>query len=170
MGGQIFLTLFFGLFLAIGVGILGLGVNSNYQSRLAGSWPTASGKIISSDFHTNYDSDGDTYAAKVRYTYEVMGRELTGDKIAFGYMASSGESLHRAIYQALPVNTQIAVRYDPANPERAVLAYGSNSSIVFLLIFGAVWTMFTLGMIAMFWLSDKGAASLIDTMIIYQRG
>ena len=39
-----------------------------------------------------------------------------------------------------------------------------------LLIFGAVWTMFTLGMIAMFWLSDKGAASLIDTMIIYQRG
>ena len=55
-------------------------------------------------------------------------------------------------------------------PERAVLAYGSNSSIVFLLIFGAVWTMFTLGMIAMFWLSDKGAASLIDTMIIYQRG
>ncbi|HRX38868.1 MAG: DUF3592 domain-containing protein [Parvularculaceae bacterium] len=170
MGGQVFLALFFGLFLAIGVGILGFGANALYQSRLAQSWPTASGKIVSSDFQVNSDSDSDTYAAKVRYSYEVMGRVLTGERIAFGYTASSGESFHRDIYNALPVNTQVAVRYDPANPERAVLAYGMNQSIVFLLIFGAVWTMFTVGMIAMFWLSGQGGGSLLDNIIIYQRG
>ena len=171
MGGSVFLTLFFGLFLAVGVGILGFGVRSLHMSKQAEHWPTAQGTIISSDFEVSTDDEGSTtYRTKLTYDYNANGRMVTGEKIAFGYSGSSSENFHRDIYSALPISSQVAVRYDPADPERAVLSFGTNQSIKFLMIFGAVWTMFTLGMISMFWLSSQGATTLLDNMIIYSKG
>ncbi|MEO1242907.1 MAG: DUF3592 domain-containing protein [Pseudomonadota bacterium] len=170
MGGSIFLTLFFGLFLAVGVGILGFGLRALHMSKQAEHWPTVSGTVMSSDFEVSHDDDGTTYRTKLSYAYNVMGRELTGKKIAFGYSGSSSEKFHRDIYNALPVNSQVAVRYDPNKPERAVLSFGTNQSIKFLMIFGAVWTMFTLGMMAMFWMNGQGATTLLQNMIVYSKG
>jgi len=169
MGGSMFLTLFFALFIAIGVGILGFGLRSLYMSNQAAGWPTVPGRIISSDFDVSSDEDGTTYRTDLAYTYSAMGREITGKKIAFGYSGSSSQSFHRAVYNALPVDTEVAVRYSPSNPERAVLTFGINQSIIFLIIFGAVWTMFTLGIGSMFWLSAQGAGNIVDNMIIYSR-
>ena len=170
MGGSIFLTLFFGLFLLIGLAVLGYGARSYYFSSQAEHWPTTPGRITASDFVVNSDSDGATYRAKVEYTYRPDHIERTGTNIAFGYTASSGEAYHREIYKALPVGTQVAVRYDPSKPDRAALSYGVNKSIIFMLIFGGVWTFFTLGMAAMFTISESGAGSLLSNMIIYSTG
>ena len=170
MGGSLFLTLFFGLFLAVGVGILGYGLHSMTMAQQAASWPTVQGTITASNFEVDYDSEGDTYKTKVSYTYNVMGRELTGKRIAFGYSGSSSEKFHRDIHNALPVNTSVGVRYDPSDPTRAVLSFGVNQSIKFLLLFGAVWTMFTLGMAAILWMSGQGADVLLGNMVIYSRG
>ncbi len=170
MGGSIFLTLFFGLFLAVGVGILGYGVRSYHFGKQAEQWPITPGTITASDFTVNSDDDGTTYAAKIAYIYNPDGVERAGKTIAFGYSGSSGESYHREIYKALPIGAQVAVRYDPNKPDRAVLSHGVNRSIIFLLIFGAVWTMFTLGMMSMTMLSDSGANMLLDNMIIYSSG
>ncbi len=169
MGGSIFLTLFFGLFLAVGFGILGWGLNALNMSRQAEHWPTTPGTVTASDFIVDSDSEGATYRTKVSYTYNALGREIAGDKIAFGYSGSSSEKFHRDIYNALPAGAQVAVRYDPSKPERAVLSFGVNQSIKFLLIFGAVWTMFTLGMVAMFWLGGQGATTLLENMVVYSR-
>ena len=98
-----------------------------------------------------------------------MGRDLTNDKIAFGYSGSSSERFHRDIYEALSVGAQVGVRYDPERPERSVLSFGLNQSIKFLLIFGGIWTVFTLGMAAMFWMGGQGADALLSNMIIYSR-
>lgn len=171
MGGSVFLTLFFGLFLAIGLAILGFGLRSLHLTRQAEHWPTVQGTVISSDFDSNTDSDGDTtYRAEITYAYNVLGRDYAGEKIAFGYSGSSSYNFHHDIYDALPDGAEVAVRYDPQRPERAVLSFGLNQSIMFLLIFGAVWTVFTLGMVAMFWLSGQGAGGLLDNMVIYSRG
>lgn len=170
MGGSLFLTLFFGLFVAVGVGILGYGLYAMHMSNQAASWPTAQGTITASNFEIDSDSEGTTYRTKVTYTYNALGRELTGERIAFGYSGSSSKAFHRDVHQALPVNTSVAVRYDPENPERAALSYGINQSIKFLILFGAVWTIFVFGMIAMFWMSGQGASTLLQNMVIYARG
>lgn len=169
MGGSVFLTLFFALFLAVGLAILGFGLRSLHLTRQAEHWPTVPGTVVSSDFETNTSDDSTTYNAKVRYTYNALGREITGEKIAFGYTGSSSRGFHMEIYEALPEGAQVAVRYDPQKPERAVLSFGVNQSIMFMLIFGLVWTIFTLGMMAMFWLGGQGAGTLLDNMIIYSR-
>lgn len=167
MGDSIFLTLFFGLFIAVGVGIFGYGAYSWSLANRAGQWPTTPGRIVSSDFVVDSDSDGVTYRARLTYAYDAGGGEITGEKIAFGYAGSSSRQFHRDIYDALPVGAQVAVRYDPADPARAVLSFGVNQSIKFLIIFGAVWTMFTLGLMTMVWLSGQGATTLMQNMIIY---
>ena len=170
MGGSIFLTLFFGLFFAIGFGILGFGVRSMHMSQQAAQWPTVPGQILSSDFSVSSDDDGTTYSTDLSYSYNVDGRDYTNKKIAFGYAGSSSHQFHRNIYDALPVNSQVAVRYDPSNPERAVLSFGIHQSIMFLLLFGATWTLFTAGMAAMFWLSSQNTGGLVENMIIFSRG
>lgn len=170
MGGSVFLTLFFGLFVAIGIGILGYGFHALNQAQQAAHWPTVEGRITASDFEIDSDSDGTTYRTRVAYDYNAMGRVMTGKTIAFGYAGSSSEKFHRDVYNALPVNTQVAVRYDPSNPERSVLSFGVNNSIIFMIIFGAVWTFFTFGLIAIFWLGGQGADKLLANMIIYSRG
>jgi len=118
----------------------------------------------------NSDSDGDTYQAQVEYAYSPDGYQRTGKQIAFGYTASSGRAFHREIHEALPVGTQVAVRYDPSKTDRAVLSYGVNNSILFILIFGAVWTFFTVGILSIFLLSERGAGSLLANMVIYSTG
>ncbi len=170
MGGSIFLTLFFGLFLAIGAAMLFWGGRSYYYSQQAAHWPTTPGDITRSDFEVNSDSDGTTYRARIEYAYSPDGYQRTGKTIAFGYTASSGRQFHHEIYEALPVGAQVAVRYDPSNPDRAVLSHGVNRSILFILIFGAVWTIFTVGIASLFLLSESGANGLLQNMVIYSSG
>ncbi|WP_428407724.1 DUF3592 domain-containing protein [Hyphococcus sp.] len=170
MGGQIALTLFFGVFLAIGAAMLFWGGRSYYYSQQAAHWPTTPGDIIASDFRVNSDSDGDTYEAKVEYKYNPDGYERVGKTIAFGYTASSGRKFHWEIHEALPVGAQVAVRYDPSKPDRSVLTHGVNRSILFILIFGAVWTIFTGGIVAMVVLGETSANGMLQNMVIYSSG
>lgn len=167
MGGHVFLTLFFGLFLAVGAAMLFWGGRSYYYAQQAAHWPTTPGEITRSDFRVNSDSDGATYEAQVEYRYNPDGYERTGKTIAFGYTASSGERFHRELHMALPVGAQLAVRYDPGKPDRAALSYGVNKSILFILIFGAVWTFFTIGLAALFLMGDAGAGAMLANITIY---
>ena len=68
------------------------------------------------------------------------------------------------------MGAQVAVRYDPSKPDRAVLSYGVNRSILFIVIFGAIWTIFTVGIASLFFLSESGAGSLLDNILIYSSG
>lgn len=167
MGDSVVLTILFVTFLAIGVGIFGFGLHSLNMSKKAEHWPTVQGEILTSEFDVSPGEGSDTYRAKVSYRYSVLGTSFTGKKIAFGYSNSSSESFHREIFNALKVKTQVAVRYNPEKPEQAVLSFGINQSIKFLLLFGAIWTVFTLGMMAMFWTSYQGTSTLLQNMIIY---
>ncbi len=146
------------------------GGRSYYYSQQASHWPTTPGDIIASEFKVNSDSDGDTYEAKVQYKYNPDGIERIGKSIAFGYMASSGRQFHREIHDALPVGAQVAVRYDPSRPDRAVLTHGINGSIIFILIFGTIWTVFTVGFVSLFLLGEQGAGGLVQNMVIYSSG
>lgn len=169
MNGSIFLTLFFGLFVAIGVGILGYGLHALSMSKKAAQWPTAPGTITASDFIVDSDSDGTSYRAKIAYRYSALGREFDGERIAFGYAGSSSEQFHRDIHSALPKGAQVAVRFNPEKPDEAALSFGINQSIKFFLIFGAVWTMLTVGMIFMTTMSGQGAGALLQNVIVYSR-
>ena len=169
MGSSMIGGLFIALFLAIGFAILAFAARSYFLAQQAADWPTAPGRILSSDFEVDSDSDGTTYRVRVSYEYEAAGLTRQGDRIAFGYAGSSGEKFHRSVYKTLPAETRLAVRYDPNDPDRSVLSFGVNQSIIFMLIFGVIWTVFTLGFCALMFLDSVAPSTLVSNIVVYDR-
>lgn len=113
-------------------------------------WPTVEGEILNAALDRAGDEDGPCRAAAT-YAYEVEGQRYTGDRLAFGHLESGDEARERAIVEALPPGTRVAVRYDPRNPAVSCLAGGgaliggwaagaallTGVSLGLLLIFGA---------------------------------
>ena len=158
-------TLFISVFFAVGFGVLGYGIRSLLLSNQARTWPTTDGTIESCKVVESSDSDGSTYRAEVAYFYTVSGHRHRGDRIAFGYSGSSGRSSHQEIADRLSSAKTVLVRYDPANPSRAVLSYGVNRSTVFLLVFGATWLLFVTGFTALWLTSSLSDTGILSTLV-----
>jgi hypothetical protein len=165
-GGGVVLYLFFSVFLAVGLGILGFGVRSLAKSQQVEGWPKAWGTLLERELVESSDSDGTTYRVEVRYRYAVAGREYESDRIAFGYTGSSAHATHFAIHRKLLDGDTVQVRYNPADPAEAALVYGLHQSTVFLLIFGGVWTIFTLGLFSLFFVSARPDAAMLERLIV----
>lgn len=165
-GGSVVLYLFFAVFLAVGLGILGFGVRSLAKSQQVEGWPKTWGTLLERELIESSDSDGTTYRVEVRYRYAVAGREYESDRIAFGYTGSSAHDTHRAIHEKLQRGDAVQVRYDPEDPAQAALVYGLHQSTIFMLIFGGVWTMFTLGLFSLFFLSARPDTALLERLIV----
>jgi hypothetical protein len=50
----------------------------------AESYPTASGRILSSRVRESNDSEGSSYSANIRYAYDVGGRRYECDRYRYG--------------------------------------------------------------------------------------
>lgn len=108
------------------------------------NWSSTPGIITESYVRKeeNRDSDGyptTSYYPEVRYAYEFLGTKYTGDKIAFG--ESVGGSLKKAqdALAQYPVGKNMAVYYDPNNPEDAVLERRVSGKM--MLIIGIIFLL-----------------------------
>lgn len=165
-GGTVAVLLLFGLFLAVGLAILGFGAHALWKSKQVETWPTTWGTWLERDFVENSDADSTTYRVVARYAYAVGGVEYVSDRIAFGYAGSSGRGMHRALYDRVMSGDSVRVRYNPADPAEAVLAGGLNKSTLFLMIFGAMWVGFVLGALLLVRLSATADAGLLDQLLV----
>ncbi len=162
--------IFSGIFVLIDISILLYSSLAFLKARVAATWPITDGEITASTMETDTDSDGDTtYEAKISYKYNIIGASYNSKQVAFGMGGSSNRKLHYEIVNALPVGTKVAVRYNPDKPNEATLAHGNNQSLIFLFIFGAIWTFFSLGFMALMSMSNAGAENLLQTITIYNR-
>lgn len=157
---------FFALFLAVGLAILGYGVRSLLKSRQVEQWPTTWGTLERRELVESSDSDGSTWRVAVLYRYRVAGVEHVSDRLAYGYAGSSARSMHQAILDKLLRGDTVLVRYDRDAPGEAALVHGLHQSTIFLLVFGSVWTMFTLGLFSLFFLSSRPDTALLERLIV----
>ena len=127
-------------------------------------WPSTVGTIVSCDLELNSDSDGTTYQVKVNYSYNVEGRELTNDVLAFGYSASSGREAHQEILDKLKAAKTVAVRYNPSDPQISVLSYGVHRSIQLSLVFAVTWLLFVIGFTVIWWVASRGDYVLLQNL------
>jgi hypothetical protein len=127
---------FLWVFIAIGIAMLGVGLNLVFQSLRCKSWPTTQGTIQSAEIGQHRGSKGGTsYSADVSYGYSVRQTHYTGTKIAFGMMSASA-SYARGVLNRYPVGAKVPVYYSPNDPGTAVLEPG---------IHGGVWICFGVG-------------------------
>jgi hypothetical protein len=161
-----FFTIFISIFYVVGFGVLGYGIWTARQSTLAAAWPTSAGTITSTALDVDSDGEGTSYEVKAEYKYFVAGKEYGGNRIAFGYSASTGREAHVEIYNKLKTAAAVDVRYDPTDPERSTLSFGINRSIWLLIVFGAMWLAFTFGFTLLWWLEWGGDDVLLRNLTV----
>jgi hypothetical protein len=122
--GRVVGFLFFGLFLAAGLFLLYTAHKTGSEALASTEWPDTSGFVTYSDIHESSDSDGTTYGADVRYTYDVSGVGYRGDRIFIGEYSTSSYSWAAGYVEKYPVDAEVKVYYDPAEPGRSVLEPG----------------------------------------------
>lgn len=164
--GTLLFIAFIGIFYAVGLGMLGYGLWSIKRSTEAGSWPTVPGRIVACSMKESSDSDGSTYQVQVEYAYKVAGVDYTNDRLAFGYSLSSGYEVHREILEKLQKAQTVEVRYDPGDPQTAVLSYGIHRSIQFVMAFAVTWLAFVIGFTLIWWVASRSDNVLLQNLLV----
>ncbi len=136
------LRLFPGLFIVIGLIVLGVGVVNLERSFRCGSWPTVEGVIELADMQSQTGGEnGTTYSADISYGYQVAGKHYTGQRVAFGSMPASASYAQR-ILDRFPVGKKVRVYYSPGDPSLAVLEPGIHGGTGVWFGVGMVFILF----------------------------
>lgn len=103
-----------------GVGLIAFMARRQKLGEESKGWPTASGRIISSEVKSYSSSEGGRkHSPAIAYVYTVEGREYRSDRIAFDEIVAAGWA--RQMVNKYPAGAEVLVRYDPRDPSRAVL-------------------------------------------------
>jgi Protein of unknown function (DUF3592) len=120
-----------------------IGWNAVQQIR-ALSYATAPGVITLSEIETHPGRHNSTYSAKLRYSYQVAGAKLVGEKYRYGVWSSNDGTAQRTV-AALPVGKPVTVHYSPSDPSDAVLVTGLEGMDLFIAMFMAPFNLIMLG-------------------------
>lgn len=122
-----------GVLLLVGVVFLGAAVGAIGLARASCSWPTVPGRVARSEIRTNRRANGlPGFRTMVRYEYVVDGEEYEGREVTAGefpYRSARGATRRLAPY---PVGALVTVRYDPNEPEIALLEPGVSVDVLYL--------------------------------------
>lgn len=114
------------------------------RQRAGSSFPTVDGTITESKIVEDRDADGTTYIARIRYAYQVAGRDYTADRVRY-WTVSAGRGAAERIVEAHPVGSKVTVYYNPADPSDALLRPGITAGDSFLLLFMLPFHVIMLG-------------------------
>lgn len=132
------------------------------QSKASASWPTTQGEIVSSKVvreEERVERDGEstvdiTYRPEIRFGYRVGGRDYSSDSWKIGMAVSSGSPTYaETIVARYPAGRSVAVHYDPARPDEAVLEPSNRDGAGLMLVSGCAFGL--VGMLFM-WLFTHG--------------
>lgn len=151
--GMLFVGAFLGVFLLVGVVVLGMGWRSWQQNQQVQHWSTTTGELLHHELETR-TGKSTTYRLQVRYRYRVGGQDFESSRFAFGYEGSMGGlENYQQIIQKLDQGRRVRVYYDSQHPDQAVLSHGLNRGSLVLLVFGSIWTVFTVGLGTLLWMT-----------------
>ena len=139
-------VLFVLIFGIIGVAMLIKSFQDKKKADESQNWSSTEGKITESYIRRDMGVNGDgimqiLYYPEVRYEYEFMGIEYTGQQISFG--ANTGYSYQKktqAILSKYPLGANITVYYNPNAPEDAVLErrVGGKVALIIGILFSLI--------------------------------
>ncbi|MDC0710864.1 DUF3592 domain-containing protein [Stigmatella sp. ncwal1] len=129
-----FIHLLCALLAAVGTVLLVVGLKEVWRASRTRRWPTAPGKVISTEELQHLrrappEEGGGTrllYEALVHYEYTV-GRVLIGStRVRVSPTATSSEARSQAILARYPPGQEIRVFYNPGDPTESVLDPGAH--------------------------------------------
>jgi hypothetical protein len=127
------------IFVMLGAAVLYFGARNQRKAEESRSWPTAPGRIIESRLieSTSTDNDGMTstsYKPSIRYTYEVGGKKLQGERLNRGMSMAYDAGTARGIMARYPMDAAVTVYYNPSAPAEAALETSARGGTVIKIV------------------------------------
>lgn len=136
---NLFMLAFAAFFLLVGLGIIALGIISEFQlhARLASASQTQA-VVLSSAIGTKGSQGDRTYVPDIRYQYTINGKAYTSQRVYPGFSGYSGHGYADAERMVLdhPKGKKCTVWYEKDKPHIAFLVPRSSWVPVFLMLFG----------------------------------
>ncbi len=159
--------IFGGGFTFLGLLFVMIGGFEFLQGLKTNDWPAAAGKIVdskivesevsgSSGRRKTSSSDRD-YTVDVRYSYEVEGRKLEGDRLRYGNESHDSRASAMEEQSRFAPGKEVQVYYDPKTPNRSVLIKGIGLSWLALAL-GLMGLV--IGLVVMFHMARKKNAKI----------
>lgn len=109
------------------------------------AWARAEGRVVRSTVGRETEATGegtvDRYHAEVRYRYEAAGAAREGSAVHADDRGSPSRGRAERWAARYPQGARVAVFYDPADPDRAVLERGVGSGPFWLLAWGGLFLL-----------------------------
>lgn len=159
------ITLFLGVFIAIGCWPLYKAIQNIRKAEASRSWPTVPGVIVESTRRVSTSQSREekrrmkstqSYYADVKYSYEVNGTKYEGDQVSVLSGGIGSESSAEAIIKRYPRDAKVSVAYNPQNPAEAFLEPGSWGSTWMMLVFAGGFIGVPLLLIKAMWSKPRG--------------
>lgn len=137
-------------FMVIGGVFIVSGARSRKQAESAQEWPSAAGRILSTDIHERVQSAGETgprrtYEPVVEYEFSLMGAPMRGNRLSFGHKRFNTRRKAEAVLGQYQPGAIITVYYDPQDPSQSVLEREASGSMTYL-VMGIIFLVLGLGM------------------------
>lgn len=91
------------------------------QLRASESWVPSMARVTKSGLVVAASSDSTEYGVAVTYEYSVDGVAFSGKQIRFGSRSYVRRKSAQAELDRYPLNSNVPVYFNPANPQEAVL-------------------------------------------------
>lgn len=111
------------------------------KAKASETWPTTIGKLVSSEVVVEECRDGegsDWYNPVVAYSYTAAGRTIEGSRIRFGNVRRGSRKKAEAVLAPYRAGAPVTVRYNPENPEEAVLETQRPGPLYLVLALGGL--------------------------------
>lgn len=129
------------IFMVIGIVLLFIYFRNLAKVRASQTWSTAQGTVIQSWVRKSNSTDSDgsvssSYHPEIHYSYQIMGVDYQGNKIAFGPKVGGNRSGAEKMVEKYPTGANVTVYYQPDKPANAVLERSiSKISLVMGIVF-----------------------------------
>jgi hypothetical protein len=145
--------LFGGVLCLVGIGLTTGGFRARQKSKVSATWPTTTGKILTTDIVAHHSSGSSghgsgtrsSYEPVVKYSYSVDGKDFENTRIGFVESAGSKGSAEKRV-ESFTSKQELVVHYNPDSPNEAVLDIKATGSGM---LFGIGIILAILGIIAL---------------------
>ncbi|MGE5223389.1 MAG: DUF3592 domain-containing protein [Omnitrophica WOR_2 bacterium] len=135
--------IFFCLFLAAGLTMLGWSLPGFIQAKSSQSWPSIPARITFSEIEEDRSIGLDAlilYRPDIHYTYEVGGQIYTSRQLSVIDVSTPDKTTARDTVGNYPVGKPAYAYYNPKNPTQAVLVPGLSPGVWVPLEIGGSFT------------------------------
>ena len=152
--GRVFGTLFFAVFLGMGLLFVGLIVRQVFQDATTYTWPKVECAILESGVHDNHGSES-PYRVHARFIYEWQGQTYTSDKVALQSKTFSDYSKAQRTVDKFPADSKSFCYVNAKAPSEAILVRG-NLAFAFFIFLPLVFVAVGAGGIYAMWRQPSG--------------